>query len=41
LKDLFGSGLSRLGKQGIKIKPGIIEDFFVFYGIEKKTPDSK
>lgn len=30
-----------LGKQGIKIKPGIIEDFFVFYGIEKKTPDSK
>lgn len=30
-----------LGKQGIKIKPGTIEDFFVFYGIEKKTPDSK
>ena len=30
-----------LSKQGIKIKPGIIEDFFVFYGIEKKTPDSK
>jgi len=30
-----------LSKQGIKIKPVIIEDFFVFYGIEKKTPDSK
>lgn len=30
-----------LGKQGIKIKPEIIEDFFLFYGIEKKTPDSR
>jgi hypothetical protein len=30
-----------LGKQGIKIKPEIIEDFFLFYGIEKKTPGSK
>jgi len=30
-----------LSKQGIKIKPGIIEDFFLFYGIEKKTPGSK
>jgi len=25
-----------LGKQGIKIKPAIIEDFLLFYGIEKK-----
>jgi hypothetical protein len=30
-----------LGKQGINIKPEIMEDFFVFYGIEKKTPGSK
>lgn len=30
-----------IAKQGIKIKPGTIEDFFVFYGIEKKTPGSK
>lgn len=30
-----------LGKQGIKIKPEIIEIFFLFYGIEKKTPGSK
>lgn len=30
-----------LSKQGIKIKPEIMEDFFLFYGIEKKTPDSK
>lgn len=29
-----------LGKQGIKIKPEVIRDFFIFYGIEKKTPGS-
>lgn len=30
-----------LAKQGIKIKPETIKDFFVFHGIEKKTPGSK
>ncbi len=30
-----------LGKQGIKIKPEVIHDFFIFYGIEKKTPGSR
>ncbi|MGC9332468.1 MAG: hypothetical protein ACP5E3_14195 [Bacteroidales bacterium] len=30
-----------LSKQGIKIKPELIQDFFVFYGIEKKTPGSR
>lgn len=28
-----------LHKQGIKIKPKVIQSFFAFYGIEKKTPD--
>lgn len=30
-----------LGKQGIKVKPEVIRDFFIFYGIEKKTPASR
>ncbi len=30
-----------LSTQGLKIKPQVIEDFFIFYGIEKKTPDSR
>lgn len=30
-----------LAKKGIKIKPQTIKDFFVFHGIEKKTPGSK
>ncbi len=30
-----------LGKQGIRIKPEVIKDFFLFYGIEKKTPGLK
>ena len=28
-----------LHKQGTKIKPKVIQSFFTFYGIEKKTPD--
>jgi hypothetical protein len=30
-----------LSKQCIKIKPEVILDFFIFYGIEKKTPGSR
>ena len=30
-----------LSKQGIKIKPEVMRDFFIFYGIEKKTPGSR
>ncbi len=30
-----------LGKHGIKVKPEVIRDFFIFYGIEKKTPGSR
>ncbi len=30
-----------LSKQGIKTKPGVIQDFFIFHGIEKKTPGSR
>lgn len=30
-----------LSKQGIKLKPEVIQDFFIFYGIEKKTPVSR
>ena len=33
-------GLSKhLHKLGIRVKPKAIQDFFKFYGIEKKTPD--
>jgi hypothetical protein len=31
----------QLHKQGTKIKPEVIQSFFAFYGIEKKTPDLK
>ena len=30
-----------LHKQGTKIKPEVIQSFFAFYGIEKKTSDLK
>jgi hypothetical protein len=30
-----------LGTRGLKIKPEVIRDFFIFYGIEKKTQDSR
>jgi len=28
-----------LHKLGVRVKPKAIQDFFRFYGIEKKTPD--
>lgn len=37
----FGQLSRHLSKQGIKIKPELIQDFFIFHGIEKKTPGSR
>ena len=40
--DLTFGQLSRhLSKQGIKIKPELVQDFFIFHGIEKKAPGSR
>lgn len=30
-----------LSTRGLKVKPEVIRDFFIFYGIEKKTQDSR
>ena len=37
----FGQLSKHLSKQGIKIKPEQVEEFFICHGIEKKTPDSR
>lgn len=40
--DFTFEQLSRhLSKQGIKIKPELVQNFFIFHGIEKKTPGSR